>query len=286
MPYNSYQMEHPSFTEQISPDIAVGKTSIVPYASNTPVVREMSRLSQNMISLITEGEKLIYSNGEAIHVTPNTIMLLAGGSYIFTERFPENTFLRSTMLLFDNDLLQKLFAENKSTAKQKSHVFFPRDIFIKSYVDTLQHLQASHNQISGAMATVKVSELLLYLAETYPEIFYSFQPYVIKKTDLEIVKKAVEENLSNFLSVKEMAFLCNMSIPTFKRKFYTIYKTSPAKWMQERRLEMAANKIKLKDAKPADLYIDAGYSSHSAFSQAFKNYYGVSPKEYSGKHPL
>jgi len=274
-------MEHVDFAEQISPDAAVGKTSIVPYASDTPIVKEMSRLSQNMISLITEGEKLIYSNGEVIHVKPDRVMLLAGGSYIFTERFPENTFLRSTMLLFDNDLLENLLPKTKSAAKQKSNVFFPRDTFIKSYIETLQHLQTEGNKISGAMATVKVSELLLYLADTYPDIFAGFQPYAIRKTDQETVKKAVQENLNNFLSVKELAFLCNMSIPTFKRKFSSIYKTSPAKWMQERRLEIAANRIKLKNAKPADLYLDAGYASHSAFSQAFKSYYGISPSEYN-----
>lgn len=279
-------MEHASFTEQISPDATVGKTSVVPYASSTPIVKEMSRLPQNMISLITEGEKIIYSNGEAIHVTPKTIMLLAGGSYIFTERFAYNTFLKSTMLLFDNDLLENILPENNNPTKQKSHVFFPRDTFITSYISTLQHLQASGNQISGTMATVKVSELLLYLADTYPDIFNSFQPYTIQKTTREIIKKATEENLSNFLSVKELAFLCNMSIPTFKRQFSSIYKTSPAKWMQQRRLEMAAKKIKLKNTRPADLYIDAGYASHSAFSQAFKRYYGIAPSDYNGKRPL
>lgn len=279
-------MEHPSFEEQLNPDAAIGKTSIVPYASDTPIVREMSRLSQNMISLITEGEKLIYSNGEAIHVTPKTIMLLAGGSYIFTERFPENTFLRSTMLLFDNDLLEQLMLNKRPVAKQKPYVFFSRDTFITSYIDTLQHLQASGSKISGAMANVKVSELLLYLADTYPDIFYNFQPYALQKTVQETVQKAVEENLNNFLSVKELAFLCNMSVPTFKRQFNSIYKTSPAKWMQEHRLELAASKIKLKNKKPADLYLEAGYSSHSAFSQAFKSYYGLSPKEYADESPL
>lgn len=275
-------MEYPSFTKQLSPDTVTGTTSVVPYASDNPVIKEMSRLTQNMISLITEGEKIIYSNGEAIHVTPNTIMMLAGGSYIFTERFTNNTFLRSTMLLFDNELIAKFWPKRNAFAEHKSHVFFPRDTFIKSYIETLQHLQAAGNKISGAMAILKVNELLLYLSDTYPNIFYSFQPYIIKETAEDRIKKVVEKNLYNFLSVKELAFLCNMSIPTFKRKFDSIYKTSPAKWMQERRLEMAAGKIKLRNAKPGDLYLEAGYSSHSAFSQAFKSYYGVSPSDYTG----
>ncbi|MDV6167925.1 AraC family transcriptional regulator [Flavobacterium sp. DG1-102-2] len=279
-------METISFEGQLSPDAAVGKTSVVPYASATPIVKEMSRLEQNMISLITEGEKLIYSNGEAIHVTPNTIMLLAGGSYIFTERFAENTMLRSTILLFDNSLLEEILPKKKSAAEQKSHVFFPRDKFVLSYVDALQHLQQSGNKISGVMAKVKVSELLLYLSDAYPDIFNSFQPYAPEKTSHETLKKAVEQNLSNFLSVKEIAFLCNMSVPTFKRHFNSVYKTSPAKWMQERRLEMAALKIKGKKARPTDLYLDAGYNSHSAFSQAFKRHFGILPSDYSKKHSL
>jgi AraC-like DNA-binding protein len=190
------------------------------------------------------------------------------------------------MLLFDNDLIEKIAPKGKPDGKLKSHVFFPRDPFIKSYVATLQHLQEAGNKISGAMATVKVNELLLYLSDTYPDIFNSFQPYAIRKTSHDTVKRAVEENLNNCLSVKKLAFLCNMSIPTFKRQFSSIYNTSPAKWMQERRLEMAANKIKLKNTKPTDLYLDAGYSSHSAFSQAFKSYYGISPKEYNGQQPV
>jgi AraC-like DNA-binding protein len=72
-----------------------------------------------------------------------------------------------------------------------------------------------------------------------------------------------------------------MSLATFKRKFEQIYHDSPARWLQVQRLTLVASQLRSKTAKPGEVYLEAGYENHSSFSKAFKQYFGVLPKDYA-----
>jgi AraC-like DNA-binding protein len=69
-----------------------------------------------------------------------------------------------------------------------------------------------------------------------------------------------------------------MSLSTFKRKFEKIYGMPPNKWILQQRMELARNLLLHSHEKPSDVYHKVGYENHSSFSQAFKQYHGVTPK--------
>ena len=83
------------------------------------------------------------------------------------------------------------------------------------------------------------------------------------------------------LKLEEIAFLCNMSLSTFKRHFINEYKTSPGKWLKDKRLEKAKETLEQKKLKPSDIYLNFGYNNLSNFSIAFKNKFGFSPNKIS-----
>ncbi|MGY0040347.1 helix-turn-helix transcriptional regulator [Pedobacter sp. NJ-S-72] len=74
--------------------------------------------------------------------------------------------------------------------------------------------------------------------------------------------------------------LCNYSISTFKRKFRSIYATSPQKWFLQRKMQLAADLLKHPDERPGVVYQKIGYENHSSFTQYFKQYYGMTPRKY------
>jgi len=90
----------------------------------------------------------------------------------------------------------------------------------------------------------------------------------------------IESNKLNKLTIKELSFLSNMSVSTFKREFEKYFHSSPSKWFQEKRLEHAAFLLKNKSKRPSDIFEDIGYESLSNFIQAFKVKFGVTPKQY------
>lgn len=259
----------------------------VPYSSVVPITKGKSRLNKHMISLITEGEKIIHIEGVPIHVKPSHILLLSAGNYLYTERFKPNERIKSIMVYFDDHFLQQVIGQiqsgqvrvNQQVYSKTSFAVFEKDNYLISFIESLQSLLDNHI-FSHLLQVNKLNELLLYLYTRYPEILESFQFVSVQRPEEERIKQVMEQNLLNRLSVSELAFLCYMSLPTFKRKFQQLYHQSPAKWMQERRLEKAAILLRVNGTKPSEVYLEAGYENHSSFSHAFKDHFGVLPKDY------
>src|SRR5258708_9599707 len=134
--------------------------------------------------------------------------------------------------------------------------------------------------MGGEMQLLKFEELMLYLAEKYPESLLSFQAE--RQVDLsdQKLKNTVENNLHTHISVEELAFLCNTSLSTFKRRFARLYGTSPNKWILQKRMELAATLLQHHQEKPSEVYYKVGYEHHSSFTHSFKQAFWLTPSEF------
>lgn len=128
------------------------------------------------------------------------------------------------------------------------------------------------------LLAVKFEELMLYLLQKYDQNFENYLNSLILK-ETSPFKKIIESKIHSNLKLEEIAFLCNMSLSTFKRHFINEYNTSPGKWLIEKRLQTAKELLEQGAVKPTDIYFDFGYNNLSNFSIAFKNKFGISPKE-------
>jgi AraC-like DNA-binding protein len=261
---------------------AKSKLRFVLYESEKPIVKGKSRLTQHMISLVTQGEKIIYSDGKPLEITAETVMLLSSGNYLFTERAENPLGVKSILIFFDDELLKNAVIKSEKLSQKDSpkapYVVVAKDHYIQNYISTVQDL-LSHDIFNEKLQAAKLNELLVYLYTKYPEEFNNFQNVSVIKTAEERVKMIAEQNIFNNLSVSELAFFCHMSLPTFKRKFQQLYHQPPAKWMQQQRLIAAASLLK-KGSKPSEIYLEVGYENHSSFSHAFKDHFGQLPKDF------
>ena len=120
---------------------------------------------------------------------------------------------------------------------------------------------------------------MLYLTELHGTDF--IQSLIVNSNDA--TRKfihTIESNQLNKLSLKELAFLCNMSISTFKREFEKHYTESPVKWFQNKRLEYARHLLNNTKKSPSEIYFEVGYENLSSFIQAYKLKYGTTPKHH------
>jgi AraC-like DNA-binding protein len=256
--------------------------SFVPYVSDKPVVKGKSQLTQHMISLVTQGEKTIYSNDESIFITSETILLLSSGNYLMTERPDGPEKVKSILIFFEDNFLKNVQKESlnisKNNSEKRQFVQVSKDDYLNDFIKSVQTL-LDQNIFSESMQVAKLNELLVYLFLKYPEEFSKFQNSSLLKTAEQKIQTVIKNNIFNNLSVSELAFCCHMSLPTFKRKFQQLYDQPPAKWIQQQRLIAAADLLQ-KGSKPSDVYLNVGYENHSSFSQAFKVQFGVLPKDY------
>jgi AraC-like DNA-binding protein len=192
-------------------------------------------------------------------------------------------YYRSVLLFFSNEAVLQFIRkfELKPTGSNLyySTYSFNYDSFIKRFVNSLLDISKLSKIFQKNILDAKFEEIMLYLIELKGlDFLYS----LISNSDNQSQKfiQTIESNKLNKLTIKELSFLCNMSVSTFKRKFEKSYAMSPIKWFQDKRLENAAYLLKQNNKRPSDIYEEMGYESLSNFITAFKTKFGVTPKQY------
>ena len=261
--------------------------TIVDYRSKQPSVNSRIRLQQHLFSFLMEGEKVVFYAGRKVRIQPNQFLLLSAGNCLMSEKLASgNGRYRSVLFFFDNRLVGDFLARHPIVESARTRrvaeepvLVFDKDPFLINFVQSLVML-LEKGPIAFPMKAVKLEELLLYLRTQYPNQLRKLRDVSGDGDEDLRLKQAVTEHLENPISVEELAFLCNTSLSTFKRRFAKIYGTSPNKWLLDKRMRKAALLLKQGEHKASDIYFDLGYKNLSSFVQSFKQVYGVTPKQY------
>ncbi|MDP2059428.1 MAG: AraC family transcriptional regulator, partial [Flavobacteriaceae bacterium] len=152
------------------------------------------------------------------------------------------------------------------------------DAFINSFVSSISSILNLNLDLTNLLE-VKFEEIMLYLSKRYGISFIHYIQSIALNAKNTTFKKTVEANINSHLSLAEIAFLTNRSLSTFKRHFKVEYNANPGKWFQQKRLAIAKQLIENDDKNPSEIYKQFGYNNLSNFSIAFKNEFGISPKQ-------
>ncbi len=280
-----------NMNEYIIPEYFIGGAKetpsafILPYHANKNTTKSKVVLTTHVLIFLTEGSKEIVMGDDSIKFEKNEFVLITAGRSFMSEKLSDRDRYSSTLLFFDNDFLQTFFEAQKNEIQatikrnhlcQKETLLFTHDDFTRSYIQSLKYITNK----SEELIKVKLREMLLYLMETQPLEFcclFTENP----KTSEEIrFKNLIASHIDSNLSISELAYLYNVSLSTFKRRFMEIFSDSPTAWMRKRRMEHAAFLLKYNKERVSDIYLRLGYENHSSFTQSFKNVFGISPKQY------
>lgn len=262
---------------------------IVPHQTHLSSSRSRISLNTHMFNFLLEGEKILHYSGRTLRITSDNIMLLSGNNCLMSEKLSTNGRYKCILFFFEETVLNNFFRKHPPLAlhqeaeEQESRepvICFTKDEFIRNYIQSLEWLLKDGRPLSDSMQLLKFEELMLYLADRHPRQLFAFQPAPRSDiSDLQL-KNVVESNLTNNITVEEMAFLCNTSLSTFKRRFARLYDTSPNKWILQKRMELAASLLQDRHEKPSEVYYKVGYENHSSFTQSFKQVFGLTPSEF------
>jgi len=256
---------------------------VVEYSSSKDVSKQQIILNQNIISFLIEGTKEVIFDNEALSITPSKFIVMRSGNCLMTEkRISETSLYKSVLLFFSNEMLhnfiRKIESERSESIVEKSVYAFDYDDFLKRFVDSLADISNLSKAVQPKLLEVKFEEIMLYLTDKYGTDFL----YSLTTNSDDAAQKfirTIENSYLSKLTLKELAFLCNMSVSTFKREFEKYYSESPIKWFQNKRLEYA-HYLLSQEKSPSEVYFEAGYENLSSFSQAYKIKYGVTPKHH------
>ncbi len=246
--------------------------------------------NRHVFSFLQEGEKEVHFYDQSVKFTPAQALLIPASNCLMSERPSHAKQYRAFLFLFSDTNLAAfrskypfLFTAEYKSAQDRSLFFlFDQDEFVRSFTQSLQQIQPNNTSsaLSSHLLQIKFEEIMLYLCDRYPQ---EFLPLLASLTatsfDLPL-RQVVENNVYSNLSMEELAFLCNMSLSTFKRKFEEVYGTPPARWFHIKRMQQAAFLLKHRNVKASEIHHELGYENLSSFVQAFKKEFGKTPKVY------
>lgn len=257
---------------------------IFDYKAQQESTKQQVNLSMNTISFLLEGNKEVFSNVKSTAISNSEFLLMKAGKCLMTEKFTgTNNSYHSILFFFSNEAVFQFSRKHAITlsksGERKTIQSIPFDRYLRSFAESLIELNQLSTPSKSKVLQVKFEELMLYLTDTLGSGFLESLMIDINDYDFHF-QEVIEHNKLNKLTLSELAFLANMSLSTFKRKFENQFHTSPSKWFQERRLEYAALLLKNERKRPSDIYLEVGYDSLTNFIQAFKSKFGTTPKQY------
>lgn len=90
----------------------------------------------------------------------------------------------------------------------------------------------------------------------------------------------IEQNFQNDISIEDIAACCGLNRSYFGKIFRESMGKSPQEFLISYRMTKAAELLKLTRLSIADIGNAVGYPNQLHFSRAFKNIYGISPRQW------
>lgn len=249
------------------------------YRSSTTYLKEKIDLEYYLISFVIKGTKTINIQGKTTFVNEGNYLIAKPGRCIMTEKSTSDCSYKSLLIFIHESFINHLLDQDSCIKKQNNKSLnlntFPFDPYIKNYIYSIENI-IENQELNYEVVQIKIRELLSYL-QTLKNFSFS---YFLKKDNVQNFKTTIENNIKSDLKLEEFAFLCHMSLSTFKREFKKQYHCTPGKWLIEKRLEFSAIELKTNQKKAIDIYFEYGFKSLSSYIQSFKKKFGTTPSKY------
>ncbi|MCI4669193.1 MAG: AraC family transcriptional regulator [Bacteroidia bacterium] len=180
-------------------------------------------------------------------------------------------------LVFENNIPDYL--QNQASKDHKVFQKIAKNDILKSYITSLLMYFENPALFNTDVIKLKMRELIALLYQLDSHGIRDMLSDLFNPHQLEF-KQVIAAHIFHDLSLEEYASLLHLSLSSFKRKFKEIYGNSPGQYIQNKRLEKAAQLLSTSTSRISDICYDCGFGDISNFSKAFSKKYGISPSEY------
>lgn len=145
-------------------------------------------------------------------------------------------------------------------------------------VNSFKTFISSGQKVGENLIKIKILELLFHLADTEQTILE--QVLDLREQFRANITAVVEDNITNSMSLNELADLSGRSLSSFRRDFLAIYNMSPSRWIRQKRLEKASELLQSTTMTVTDICYTLGFENIAHFSRVFKSHFQNSPSAF------
>lgn len=183
------------------------------------------------------------------------------------------------------DLMREIYQEqlldvSLESARANPPRTFVGNALLSRFVEGISIYFEHEELMDEELARLKVKELVMILLKShYFEGVVDFFQGLFGAKDSSF-RAIIEHNLFNQLSIEELAFLTHKSVSSFKRAFKKEFGDTPARYIKNRRLEQAAQKLRLTGDPVSSIAFDCGFQDVTTFSASFREKFNQAPSQY------
>ena len=235
---------------------------------------------------VNEGEVSVRAQTDFINLDKNKAILAKCLNYFFeTDKRQKQSSdgIEAIAVILHPMQVEELFEFDLSKSNYSLNYNIKQievDQLLQNYKESINILLDNPELADERMIETKLKEIVLLITKSQNAPSQSdFLSALFKPVDIEF-KSTIQHNIYSNLSLNEWARLCHLSTSSFKRKFYEVFKTSPKKYISQKKIEKAAALLKSKNSRISDIAFDVGFDSLPTFNRNFIAAFGKSPSEY------
>lgn len=261
----------------------IGTTEICRQQHKTPFHKK-NLLKEHFLLFALEGINDLQIGNQSISLKKGQMLLLKKATYveILKKGEAKDNFMYESVsfslkkdIILDFIKLVEMDDYPKNKISDNEILIHPYGIRLQTFLESLKPYFDDTEKIKTGLYKLKILELLYDLSEENP-IFLQ-QLISLNRNETRDLMNVVETNYLRPYTLKELAYISGRSLSSFRREFEALFQTTPAKWIQEKRLQKAKELISSTKLTIADVCYEVGYENVSHFSRLYKSHFGFNP---------
>ena len=243
----------------------------------------------NYFAFISSGKKIWKTIYHSYEVYEGDIIFVKKGAnlahHFFGDRFC------AIFIFIPDDFIKEFVKKNsgllttvqKDLSRQDAVLRIEQDELLENYYHSIQSFLSLSQKPSEQLLVLKFEELLLSLFSNKKHQQLTDYFISLCQSQEYHMTRVMEENFAYSLKLTDYAQLCHMSLSTFKKSFKQYYQTTPAAWLQQRKLQHAVHLVLHGDLSISEISLECGFEDTSHFIRVFKQIHQLTPLQFRQK---
>lgn len=256
------------------------KELLVFYIDSSNVSEYKSILqTSHCLEIVLSGKRGVISSVDKQFIVSGDVQFRKRDNYIFETSHD----YKGLLFFFENTFITDFLREHviahtkREIDEQFSPFTFKTTAFIQSNIKEIVNAFTSNREYKSCIIKFSLHQILLQILDRNKDkVYVTYLKYLVnnKKIDLQYY---MENNFTQTLSLESLAKQTGRSLSTFKKDFKDQFKTSPMKWLINRRLKHANYLIITTNDPVSEIAFQCGFENVSHFSKVYKNLFKTSP---------
>lgn len=272
--------ENQSYNKMVKSDLM-----ILEYKCPIDVDKIQVRLEWNFITYVISGKKDWIAGGNVYTVKDGDSIFIRKGVYTLRQYFDIDHCVIAFFI--HDDFIRNFMRENPEIRIPQHNDPIDQQIYPLEVDHALESLFYSiytylkmGRDMPKNLVELKFKELLfnILLNPRHSKLVQLFGS--LNQTGKAALDDVMLKNFQYDLQLEEFARLCGRSLSAFKRDFKSAYQASPARWINDKRLDYARSLLVSSDMNVNDVCYESGFKNPSHFNKIFKDKFGSSPGQF------